>query len=148
MSTETTNKKIKIDNGTTFGRTYTDKAVDELLKNIGGGGSGFNIFDNAFSIGVAENINEETLTLTEVGLNKINSMFTNGKLLGLCFEDPANITTDFTFIPFVSLTDGNYWFTGTTYITGTNLQFTQIKINKTTGAIEMVQKLIAATDVE
>lgn len=38
MSTETTNKKIKIDNGTTFGRTYTDKAVDELLKNAGGGG--------------------------------------------------------------------------------------------------------------
>ena len=36
MSTETTNKKIKIDNGTTFGRTYTDKAVDELLKNEGG----------------------------------------------------------------------------------------------------------------
>lgn len=40
MSTETTNKKIKIDNGTTFGRTYTDKAVDELLKNIGGGSGG------------------------------------------------------------------------------------------------------------
>lgn len=39
MSTETTNKKIKIDNGTTFGRTYTDKAVDELLKNAGGGGT-------------------------------------------------------------------------------------------------------------
>lgn len=37
MSTETTNKKIKIDNGTTFGRTYTDKAVDELLKNAGDG---------------------------------------------------------------------------------------------------------------
>lgn len=34
MSTETTNKKIKIDNGTTFGRTYTDKAVDELLNNV------------------------------------------------------------------------------------------------------------------
>lgn len=33
MSTETTNKKIKIDNGTIFGKTYTDKAVDELLKN-------------------------------------------------------------------------------------------------------------------
>lgn len=31
MSTETTNKKIKIDNGTTFGRTYTDKAVDAKL---------------------------------------------------------------------------------------------------------------------
>lgn len=34
MSTETTNKKIKIDNGTTFGRTYTDNAVDELLKSV------------------------------------------------------------------------------------------------------------------
>lgn len=33
MSTETTNKKIEIDDGTTFGRVYTDKAVDELLKN-------------------------------------------------------------------------------------------------------------------
>ena len=109
--------------------------------------SGFNIFDNAFSIGVAENINEETLTLTEIGLNKINNMFANGKLLGVCFEDPANITTDFTFIPFVSFTDGKYWFTGTTYITGTNLQFTQIKINKTTGAIEVIQKAIAATDL-
>ena len=31
MSTETTNKKIKIDNGTTFGKTYTDKAIDEKL---------------------------------------------------------------------------------------------------------------------
>lgn len=38
MSTETTKKKIKIDNGTTFGRTYTDKAVDELLKNVGSSG--------------------------------------------------------------------------------------------------------------
>lgn len=38
MSTETTNKKIKIDNGTTFGRTYTDKAVDELLSEIDSGG--------------------------------------------------------------------------------------------------------------
>ena len=34
MSTETTKKKIKIDNGTTFGRTYTDKAVDKLLKTV------------------------------------------------------------------------------------------------------------------
>lgn len=31
MSTETTKKKIKIDNGTTFGRTYTDKAIDAKL---------------------------------------------------------------------------------------------------------------------
>ena len=31
MSTETTNKKIKIDNGATFGKTYTDKAIDAKL---------------------------------------------------------------------------------------------------------------------
>ena len=44
MSIETTNKKIKIDNGTTFGKTYTDKAVDELLKNVGGGGGGTTLY--------------------------------------------------------------------------------------------------------
>lgn len=121
-----------------------DTSGNELIS--GGDGSGFNLFDNAFSIGVAENINEETFTLTEVGLNKINSMFTNGKLLGLCLEDPANITTNLTFIPFVSYDNGIYWFTATTYIEGTNVLFSQIKINKTTGAIEMVQKLVAATD--
>lgn len=40
MSTETTKKKIKIDNGTTFGRTYTDKAVDEMLQSVGGSAVG------------------------------------------------------------------------------------------------------------
>lgn len=44
MSTETTNNKIKIDNGTTFGRTYTDKAVDELLKGVGGSISTLNVY--------------------------------------------------------------------------------------------------------
>lgn len=34
MSTETINKKIKIDNGTTFGKTYTDKAMDERLQGL------------------------------------------------------------------------------------------------------------------
>ena len=31
MSTETTKKKIKIDNGTNFARAYTDKAIDAKL---------------------------------------------------------------------------------------------------------------------
>ena len=61
MSTETTNKKIKIDNGTTFGRTYTDKAVDELLKNVGGGG-----------ISVIELTNKNG-TITSAQLGKINA---------------------------------------------------------------------------
>ena len=50
MSTETTNKKIKIDNGTTFGRTYTDKAVDELLKNVGGGIPTANVNSETFQL--------------------------------------------------------------------------------------------------
>lgn len=33
MSTETTKKKIKIDNGTEFARVYTDKEVDNKLTN-------------------------------------------------------------------------------------------------------------------
>ena len=33
MSTETTKKKIKIDNGTEFARVYTDKEVDSKLTN-------------------------------------------------------------------------------------------------------------------
>lgn len=31
MSTETTKKKIKFDNGTNFARAYTDKAIDAKL---------------------------------------------------------------------------------------------------------------------
>ena len=61
MSTETTNKKIKIDNGTTFGRTYTDKAVDELLKNVGGGG-----------ISVIE-LTDKNGTIASAQLGKINA---------------------------------------------------------------------------
>lgn len=33
MSTETTKKKIKIDNGAEFARVYTDKEVDSKLTN-------------------------------------------------------------------------------------------------------------------
>ena len=49
MSTETTKKKIKIDNGTEFARVYTDKEVDNKLSSIGGGSdlSGLSLhFDN------------------------------------------------------------------------------------------------------
>ena len=105
-----------------------------------------NVINKFLSGCVDDTISDVNISVNENDAHKINNMFANGKLLGVCFEDPANITTDFTFIPFVSFTDGNYWFTGTTYIAGTNLKFTQIKINKTTGAVEIVQKLVAATD--
>ena len=75
MSTETTNKKIKIDNGTTFGRTYTDKAVDELLKNVGGGGiSVIELTDKNGTIASTQ--------LGEINANPQNFAFKyNGKIL-------------------------------------------------------------------
>lgn len=84
MSTETTNKKIKIDNGTTFGRTYTDKAVDELLKNAGGGG-----------ISVIE-LTDKNGTIASAQLDKINanpqnfSFKYNGKILLFTSADSTN----------------------------------------------------------
>lgn len=85
MSTETTNKKIKIDNGTTFGRTYTDKAVDELLKNVGGGGS----------ISVIE-LTDKNGTIASAQLDKINAnpqnfaFKYNGKILLFTSADSTN----------------------------------------------------------
>lgn len=88
MSTETTNKKIKIDNGTTFGRTYTDKAVDELLKGVGGAKiikgylSGFTTYQK----GKAEyNITMDSSTIYD-GTPKILAVYTNNTysvLMGL-----------------------------------------------------------------
>ena len=75
MSTETTNKKIKIDNGTTFGRTYTDKAVDELLKNIGGGGGGGSSIlrkDGTF-VGGYEGVVANTISLSSAEYNRIKN---------------------------------------------------------------------------
>ena len=72
MSTETTNKKIKIDNGTTFGRTYTDKAVDELLKNVGGGGSSILRKDGTF-VGGYEGVIANTISLSSAEYNRIKN---------------------------------------------------------------------------
>ena len=69
MSTETTNKKIKIDNGTTFGRTYTDKAVDELLKNVGGGGD--------IWLNISPYVNSETMTISQEGYDLVWNSFSN-----------------------------------------------------------------------
>lgn len=71
MSTETTNKKIKIDNGTTFGRTYTDKAVDELLKNVGGGGN------------IWYNLNTTSGTITQNQYDEIKSLIDGNSLAGI-----------------------------------------------------------------
>ena len=95
MSTETTNKKIKIDNGTTFGRTYTDKAVDELLKNIGGGGSGGSGIlkkDGTFvgkDVGVVVN----TISLSPAEYNRIK----NGEIIIIYgeFRQDVNVISNY-----------------------------------------------------
>lgn len=74
MSTETTNKKIKIDNGTTFGKVYTDKAVDELLKNMGGS-------ESVEDLPVVE-LTEETTSVTDETIReKILENVNNNKYL-------------------------------------------------------------------
>ena len=76
MSTETTNKKIKIDNGTTFGRTYTDKAVDEMLKNVGGEG-GISVIEL-----IDKNGTIASTQLSKINANPQNFAFKyNGKIL-------------------------------------------------------------------
>ena len=76
MSTETTNKKIKIDNGTTFGRTYTDKAVDELLRGVGGSG-GISVIELTDKNGTIA-----STQLGEINANPQNFAFKyNGKIL-------------------------------------------------------------------
>lgn len=71
MSTETTNKKIKIDNGTTFGRTYTDKAVDELLKGVGGSDV---VTINCTNEQAESFINNRQITFTEEQFNIIKNI--------------------------------------------------------------------------
>lgn len=77
MSTETTNKKIKIDNGTTFGRAYTDKAVDELLKNVGGGGiATANISSETFQLDTSSLTNKDQYVLASMDEGEGNISYT------------------------------------------------------------------------
>lgn len=75
MSTETTNKKIKIDNGTTFGRTYTDKAVDELLKNAGGGGKPL--------LDLSPYYNSATNIVSQEGMSLLSNKILNNEIVGI-----------------------------------------------------------------
>ena len=86
MSTETTNKKIKIDNGTTFGRTYTDKAVDELLKNVGGGQAFFNLFIY---------YDEANNKITQEGWDKLSNGLINGTYCGILYDELPLVVVGF-----------------------------------------------------
>lgn len=124
---------------------YTDNNVKYIKYNgIGSGGSGFNLFDNLWVLSEV-NANFETMTLTEVGLNKLNNMYTSGKLLGITDGEPSPTANYMSVITLKNFTDNTYYFSNI-FWKDNSLQFVQLTINKTTGAIEMVQKIITATD--
>ena len=135
MSTETTNKKIKIDNGTTFGRTYTDKAVDELLKNIsGGGGQSIEdlpvviltgdttiITDEAIKAKILENINNNNYLICKLKLDWLapvevlitrdtkiasNDMIEDMMFTTIAYIDFGLVATTISFMLLISSTDG------------------------------------------
>ena len=88
MSIETTNKKIKIDNGTTFGRTYTDKAIDAKLP------TDLIASANKLSLGVGNNalgngVNLDGFTYDEA--TKTLKASGGGKLPAGTEDDPLNI---------------------------------------------------------
>lgn len=73
MSTETTKKKIKIDNGTNFARAYTDKAIDaKLPTDLKATATNLSLLAGATKIGSGINLSgfeydEETKTLKASG---------------------------------------------------------------------------------
>ena len=107
MSTETTNKKIKIDNGTTFGRTYTDKAIDaklptdliasanKLQLGVGNAPSGNGVNLNGFTYDEAtKTLKVEGGTSVEGGISIIELTNKNGTIdstqLGEINANPQN----------------------------------------------------------
>lgn len=123
-----------------------DTSGNELI-STGGGGSGFNYFDCVFNIMDEVNFNVETMSLTEVGLNKLNDMFANGKLLSINTGDPvldaSNNNLDFN--PLITRTSVRYIFSYTIF-NGSRMAFRQINIDRQTGAIEIIDKVLTTTD--
>ena len=85
------------------------------------------------------------MTLTEVGLTLLNNMYASGKLLGITDGEPSPTANYMSVMTLKNFTDNTYYFSNILW-KDNSLQFFQFTINKTTGAIEMVQKVITATD--
>ena len=123
---------------------YSDKSVG-LRQEKASTGSGFNLYDCIFNLD-DENLNFETMTLTEVGLNKLNNMFVNGKLLGLNDGDPVLDASNsyFSYYRFLTRNSTHYKFNMMVFQDG-NMDYIQINIERQTGAVEMIQKTLTTT---
>ena len=160
MSTETTNKKIKIDNGTTFGRTYTDKAIDAKLPtdliasanklSLGVGnaplGSGVNLSGFTYD--------EATKTLKasggEGGISVIELTDKNGTIastqLGEINANPQNFAFKYNgkILPFTSSDSTTYQYcNNTTSSSDNNVMTTStlLKITSSTGAYTIAENV-------
>lgn len=118
-----------------------DTSGNELIS----GGGGFNLFDNLWVLS-AENANLQTMTLTEVGLTSLNNMYASGKLLGITDGEPSPTADYMSVMLLKNFTDNTYYFSNILW-QDNSLQFIQFTINKNTGAIELIQKVITATDL-
>lgn len=111
----------------------------KVLEDAGIGGGSFNLFDCIFNLD-AENFNSGTSYLTEVGLNKLNDMFVNGKLLGI------NDSTDrFNYLHLLGRNETLYMFFGMVSVEGI-IMYVEIDIERQTGKVEYITKMLTTTD--
>ena len=111
MSTETTKKKIKFDNGTNFARAYTDKAIDaKMPTDLKATATSLSLLAGATKIGSGINLSgfeydEETKTLKASGGGASVSPCLN--LVDFNGEQPT-IRTSLTEEETLNLEDGLY----------------------------------------
>lgn len=109
MSTETTKKKIKIDNGTNFARAYTDKAIDaKLPTDLKATATNLSLFAGSTKIGSGINLSgfewdEATKTLKVSGGGASVS-----PCLNLLDPETQGIRTSITEEELLNLEDGLY----------------------------------------
>lgn len=120
--------------------------IENPFTNSSGSGSGFNLYDYIFNLD-GETFNSETMSLTEVGLNKLNDMFVNGKLLGVNDGDPVPDASNsyFSFYRFLARNSTHYKFSITIFQDG-HMEHVQMNIERQTGAVEFIDKILTATD--
>lgn len=84
-----------------------------------------------------------TSTLTEVGLNKLNDMFVNGKLLGVNEGQPVNNASNnyFTWLPLVVRDSTHYKFSSVVFTEGI-MTCIQVNIERQTGVVELIEKIL------
>ena len=87
------------------------------------------------------------MSLTEAGLNKLNDMFVSGKLLGVNDGDAVLDASNnyFSYYRFL-VRNGTHYKFGLTCFQDGQMQHIQINIERQTGAVEIIDKVLTTTD--